>query len=526
MTKQYVTLVLFFAVLLGFSQDISITKSPIFKDKKKNSNLSFSLENENGGLVTIRAYYGGFAGGLKGYYIQSFDANLEEIKALDYKVQNTSIRNAFLKGNKLHLIEIETLKKEKSIRIKVNSANLNTLEFNSKDLISFSEKDVKTYFGIAIFPFFITNGWQQADRNHMGIVRFSKNKKFFAINFDIKNKDQETHKIFVFNNNFEKVYEKLITKNIKDYLFSYNDFEVDDRDGAVYFLGKSYEKGIKKTKKKGKANYHFELTKVNAETQHSISFKAPDRFIQSLYLLNNNDKLACVGFYGNSKESKYNGVCIYDLNPEDLQLNYEKFNPFSEEFLSDKYGDNKRKKKRKKNNGIKNIDLRSVYIMDNDEIVVNAEEFFTTTYTTTSSTGSIRTHTIYHFNDIITLRLKDNGDLKWARNINKAQTGFSNSSFTSLPVNDKGYFFINCSDKITTLKSGDLAFSQTSSKKSNLYVITIDENGKYSYKKLIDDKASKVYYKVNDGVTNTKNQTVYLLGERKKKGRIIKLKVN
>lgn len=57
-------------------------------------------------------------------------------------------------------------------------------------------------------------------------------------------------------------------------------------------------------------------------------------------------------------------------------------------------------------------------------------------------------------------------------------------------------------------------------------MISLDENGNYNYKKIIDDKESKVYYKVNNGIPNLEKKTVFLLGERKKDGRIIKLKVN
>ena len=205
--KKLLTIALLLFVSLSFSQNISITKSDIFKDKKKNSYLSFSLESENGGIVTIRSYYSGLGFKLKGYYIQYFDANLKLIKELDYEVKNKTIRNAFLKDDQLHLIEIETLKKEDRITIGVSSSDMNNLNFTSRELLSFSEDNVKKYFGIGIFPFVFNNGFNQADGNHMGEVSFSVNKKFFAINFDFKNKDQETHKVFVFNDNFESVYE-------------------------------------------------------------------------------------------------------------------------------------------------------------------------------------------------------------------------------------------------------------------------------------------------------------------------------
>jgi len=524
--KKIFTITLFFLYVISYSQDVSITKSDIFKDKKKNSNLSYTLEDDNGGITTIRAYYGGLIPKLKGYYIQQFDSNLKLIKELDYEVKKKTIKNAFLKDGKIHLIELEKQRKEKKFAINVASANVNDLNFTNKEILTFSEDNIKKYFGVVLFPFFINNGFSQIDGNHLGEVVVSANEKFFAINFDFKNKDKETHKVFVFNDKFELVYDKLIQKNIKDKLFEYNSFDVSGKDGTVYFLGKSYENNSKKTKKKGKANYHFELYKVNANNEKNISFKNKNKFIESLSLLVNEDRIACVGFYGNKEEFKINGVCLFDLNPETLENNFTKFNDFTDEFLTDKYGNKEGRKKRKKKKGIRNIDFKGVYLMANNDIVINAEEFFITTHTSMNANGGMTTRTIYHFNDIMAMRMDKDGNLKWARNINKAQTGLANSSFTSLPVNESSYFFINCSDKIKNLSADRISFKQTSSKKSNLYVITIDENGNFKHKKLIDDKESKVYYKVNNGLININNQSVFLLGERKKKGRILKLKIN
>lgn len=524
--KKLLTMTLLLFVSISFSQDISITKSDIFKDKKKHSTLSFSLESDNGGIVTIRSYYSGLGYKLKGYYIQYFDANLRLLQELDYEVKDKTIKNAFLKDDQLHLIEVETLKKEDKITIGVSSTGLNSLNFTYRELLNFSEDNVKKYFGISIFPFVFNNGFNQADGNHMGEVIFSENERFFAINFDFKNKEKETHKVFVFNNNFEPIYEKLIVKDMKDKLFEYNSFEVDDQDGTVYFLGKAYENGKRQTKKDGKVNYHFELHKINTDGEKKISFKSDDTFIESLYLVKNSKRLACVGFYGKREEYKLNGVCVYDLDPKTLETKFKKFNEFSEEFLTDKYGNKEGKKKRKKNKGINNIDFKGVYLMANNDVVINAEEFYITTHTTMGANGSMNTRTVYHYNDIMSIRLDPQGNLKWARNINKAQTGTTNSSFSTLPVDDKTYFFINCSDNVKKLSADRIAFKQTSSKRSNLYAISIDGNGHFDYKKLIDDKESKVYYKVNGGVTNMDKETVFLLGERKKNGRIIKLQVN
>jgi len=321
------------------------------------------------------------------------------------------------------------------------------------------------------------------------------------------------------------VYDKFITKNIKDRFFDYNSFEVSDEDGTVYFLGKSFENESRKRKKNGKTNYHFELTKVNKNGQKTVSFKEDEKFIGSLSLVKKNNQLYCIGFYGDKKEFKYNGIASYKLNPESLAITKSKFNAFSEQFLSDKYGNNEAKKKRKGKKGIRNIDFKNIETLENGDLVINAEEYYITTHTVFNPNGGSYTYTVYHFDDIISLRISSEGDLIWARNINKRQTGFGNSSFTPITTGDITNLFINTSDKIKKLSGGRIRFGQTSDKKSNLYCVTISNDGNIDFKKLIDDKDSKVFYKVNSGIVSQNKDEVIFLGKKKKYSQILKIKI-
>lgn len=526
MKKKVFCTLLLFVSLIAFSQNFEITKGKIFKDKKKNSTLLFALNDENGGLVTIRSFYSGLLiKRLKGYYIQHFDADLNLKKEHILNVKENRIENAFIKNDQLHLIEFNQSKKNKLIIYSTLTTNLNTFNFTSKELLSISEENSKKYFEIMVFPFFINNGLSQLDSDHMGSVSMSENNKFFAINFDIKNKEKETHKVFVYNDNFELVFEKLIVKKIKDRFFDYTTVEVDDTDGTLYFLGKSFENESRRKKKKGKSNYHFELSKIDANGEKTVSFKNPDKFISSLSLVKNKENLSCVGFYGNKDEGKLNGVCMINIDAETFEVETKKFNPFSNTFLTDKYGDNERKKKRKSKKGLKNISYRSIEIQENGDLIISAEEDYITVHTTMGQNGAMSSYTIQHYDDIIALKLNKEGDLLWSRNINKAQTGYANSSFTPISLNNKMYYFMNCSDNIKKLSADRIQFKQTSSKKSNLYVITLNNEGVFDYKKLIDDKVSKVFYKVNQGVIAPNGDEVILLGKKKKNSRIIKIKI-
>lgn len=524
MIKNITVLLLLLISFNNYAQDVAITKSEIFKDSKKRSSLKFSLESDNGELVTIRAYYGGLLQTLKGYYIQHFDTDLKLLNEVTYEVKDNTIKNAFIKDNQLHLIEYTINKKSDKIAFNAVSADLKDLKFSTKEILSFSEENQKKYFGIAIFPIVISN-LSQLDSDHTGEVVMSKNNNYFVINFDINNKEQETHKIFVFDSNFNKVYDQLIQQDVKDKDFTYANVDIDDTNGTVYFLGKVHEKQSKESKKKGEISYHYELYKVDAKGQTETNLKDNDKFISSLELVKSKDGLSCIGFYGQKNANRINGVTLFNLNPETLKIEKKKFTPFSEEFLNDKYGNKEGKKKRKKEKGIKNIDFKGVYIMGNGDIVLNAEEFYTTVHTSMGTNGSMRTRIVYHFDDIMSVKLDKDGNLKWARNINKRQTGFGTSSFTSIPVAQDSYFFINCSDNIKKLSADRISFRQTKAKRSNLYMIKINQDGDFDFKKLIDDKESKVYYIVNNGNINLDNQTVILPGKKGKNTRILKLRL-
>lgn len=523
-------LILLLLTFNSTAQEVAMIKSEIFKNSKVNNLLKFSLEDEKGGLINIRSYsnYGGIAAEIKGYYIRYFDSELNLLKDVEYKVDKSIIKNAFIKGDTLHLIEYAQDKKSDRVVFNAVTARVSDLEFSKKELLSLSEEKQQKYFGISAGPLLITNK-SQRDGNHEGEVVLSENNEYFVINFDINNKNKETHRVFVFNNNLEQIYTRLIEKDIKDKYFDYNDITVDDTDGTIYFLGKSFENESRKSKKKGKANYHFELYKVDAKGQSVVSFKHSDKFISALELLNSEDRIACVGLYGNYKQGMVSGACLFNLNSKSLEMEEETFSPFSEEFFNDRYGDKENRKEKSKTTGIANLDFKSIDMMPNGDIVLIAEEISISGSVAVGGAsgigGGTRTKPIAYFDDIVAVRIDSRGGLKWSRNINKQQTGFVNSSFTPITVGEDSYFFLNCSDKMKTLSGNRISFRQTSATKSNLYVIKIDGAGQLEYKKLIDDKDSKVFYKVNRGNINKKNHTVIIAGVDNKKTRILKLKI-
>ncbi|MCC7520161.1 MAG: hypothetical protein IT220_00860 [Flavobacteriaceae bacterium] len=520
MKKFHLILFFLFSIRIFSQINVSTIQSNIFKDDFGKSDLEFAESDGKGGVISIRSFDGLSKEGLS---VKHYDSNLQLINDYTLDVDDVLVKGMLVKDNVLNLILLKKDKKANEYVYSLYSSDIDNFNFSSKLLFSLDEKFVREYF--IGFLFFFTN-LSYMDNDSFGDITFSENKNFFAINLDIKDekKNLEAHKILVFNSDFQRVYLSDFKKQISDRLFDYQDLVVDDIDGTVYFIGKSYENNSKSSKRKGETNYHFEIYKVNEEGQKVISFKNSEQFVNSAYLLHQNNQLFCVGFYSEKNDFRYKGVFRMQIEPESMSLSNQVFLPFSEQFMIDKYGEVKDKE-------LRNIYFRNVFIDKNGDIVINGEEFIVVSYYVGGMNG-MPGHwvTKYYYDDIIAVKIGNDNSLKWARNINKIQLGdfrFNSHSYFSSFVNGKDYFFVNLSDNIRKLSDDRIVFLGKKPKKANLYVIVIDENGNMDYKKLMDDSEAEVSYNVKDGVfKGVDKNSVIFQGRKGTNKRFIKVNIN
>ncbi len=522
MRKIFTLLFLFSAIVIQ-AQEISIKakSSEVFKDDKKHTQLVFSENDGNGGFVTVRQYLGGLLKMPKGYYIDHFDANLKKLGETEIEIEDNQIKGLMIKDGFIYLLESYLDKKEDTFTFNILQSPINELNFTKKQtLITLGEDEFTKYFGVGISLLFINN-FNQYDSSALGEVTFSANREFFAVNFDIKDKDKQTQKIFVFNNDFTPVWDRVFTKDVKDKEFKYENLDVDSETGNVYLLGKVFDKNSKKSKKEDKTKYHYELFKLTADSQNSISFDSTDNYIASLFTVRGRNKISCVGFYSERNDNRYKGVVRYNLDPKTLEISSKSFMPFSEEFIKDKYGKVKDKE-------LRNLSYKSAFILENDDVVFNAEEFYTTYINTGGMNGSTRV--VFHYDDIVSVKMSKEGKLIWARNINKRQatSGAFNEylSFSCSVVNDDTYIFINCSDKIRKISNDRIEFKQGNIKKANLYAIKIDAQGDYTFKNILDNDKTEVPYNISQGIGTTNDgKEMVFIGRNGKKKQFLKLTI-
>jgi len=497
----------------SFAQEIpaQIVKSEIFKDEYKYSSIVLAEDDGKGGILIVRSYAGGaFSSGL-GYYFEHYDSNLKLLKEYEYqskiKKEDKKIYRSILgvisDGNKINMIEYVYDKKEQSVICNALTSDVNDFDFTSKELFRLDSRD--------------TNGSGSARDNDAGaLMIINEDRTAFAITVDMKDKNSETHKVYLFDKALNQKIDHTFKRDIKDRKFIYENIDVSKDGNTLYLLGKARTEEVKKKKEGGR--YQYELTRITKDSEKTQIFDTEDHFAASLKTIVFQDRLTCIGFYSDRNDNRFKGISYFELDPTTLAIRKSKFNPFTEQFMIDKYGKDKDKE-------LKNLSFRKIIVLGNGDIVFNAEEFYIVTSYVSTPQGSYTT-TTYHYDDIVSARINASGDIVWARNINKRQaTGGDESyiSYTSTAKDDNAYFFINTGEKVKKLSNDRIQFGQTSAKRSNLNIIRVNQNGDFDYRELLDDKDNEVPFMVSDGAIS--GNSVFFIGRKGKKKQLLKITI-
>ena len=490
----------------------SIKKSEVFKDEYKHSFITLVEDDGNDGVFIVRSYGGGLFSSGAGYYFEHYDSNLKLIKEYEYEMKRSetekqgSILGVIMNEDQVSLIDLVYNSKDKAYVCSALTSSITDFNFVKKELFRISATDVKKVHWF---------GANQLDGDYGTNFMVNEDKTAFAITIDIKDKDTETHKVFLFDNKLNKRIDHDFKRDIKDKKFKYENIDVSKDGNNLYLLGKVFTDEKKKKKEGGK--YQYELTRISNEGQATQVFDTEEHFSGSLKTIVFEDKLTCIGFYSDKKDYRYKGISYFELDPITLAIRKSKYNPFTEQFIIDKYGKSKDKE-------LKNLSFRGILITQENEIVFNAEEYYVTTHYHANPNGGGSYTYVYHYDDIVSAKMAKDGSIVWARNINKRQSTGGDDSYISYTSTVKGkdtYFFINTGEKVKKLSNDRIQFGQTSTKRSNLNIIKINPDGNFDYQEILDDKENEVPFMVSDGALS--RNSVYFIGRKGKKKQLLKV---
>ncbi len=317
----------------------------------------------------------------------------------------------------------------------------------------------------------------------------SPNGKYFVVSTDNIKKHSNSYTVHVYDSESLDLLYKINYQENTDKFYEANDLSIDDK-ANVYALGKLYLEG-RSQKKGGKANYDFVLNKISESEviTQKVDFSKTEH-ISSLIISNIDNQIRLLGFYSEERAGKIKGALIFNVDTGKMQISQNKSFKLPESVYKDLYNENKAK--RKKNKGQELSSYYVDYVIDDNKgnTYLLAEEFFITSVYVSTGAGGGYMQTVYHYNNVLVLKLNRENELEWARSIFKRDQAPSYNAFIK---NDALHVILNSGKKLTEKEDGRVKVSKGLFESTSLYDIVFNENGDVLYNKIQDNKGHTFY---------------------------------
>ena len=136
----------------------------------------------------------------------------------------------------------------------------------------------------------------------------------------------------------------------------------------------------------------------------------------------------------------------------------------------------------------------------------------------------------FHHNDIVSAKLDADGNMVWARNINKSEVTQGDgayASYSTLTKDGNTYFFIStAADNPQLLNNQRLIFKQGLSRNRNVFVIQLNGQGQMSYKKIIDSKDARLPLMVSNPLMDQSSGNILFYAKRGTKKQLVNVDIN
>ncbi|MBT8182222.1 MAG: hypothetical protein KJO53_11600 [Eudoraea sp.] len=500
--------------IYGQKMPISYDFGEKYADRYKYSNLVSISEDGKGGTILVRAYYTGMILTPKGYFIEHYNENLELVSEYNYKLKGPDFIEGYVKNGQLYLLFLDYNLETFSYDYVVHRSPISDYRFTQEKLLSIKSDQVKQPYDRNYYNRNFSSGFTTT-------ALFNDDKSSFIISTHYKKGKINKHNIYVFSASLKKIFEQDFSKEIEDKNYAFENIAVSTNMDRVYIIGKAYFRKKRFTALERKFQYELiMLTKQGTKTQ---TFDGSGKYSEALKPILRNGNLICVGFYADRKDNRYNGLGYFKLDPNTLEVQIKKYNPFSNQFMADKFGKEDAEQ-------VKNLVFKNVNFTKDDDILFNAEEYFVTSSIQANSSGGRLRVERFHHNDIVSAKLNLKGEMVWARNINKSEVTQGDgayASYSSYTKNDNTYFFISSSSENPQLLNNErIIFKQGMSRNRNVFVIQLDKHGKMSYEKIIDNKEARLPLMVSKPLMDFNDNALLFYAKRGTKKQLVNVSIN
>ncbi len=480
-----------------------------YNDRYKYSNLMTFGEEASGNKILVRAYYTGLILRPKGYLIERYNQQLELVDEYNYKFRNADFLDGFVANGQIYLLFLEYDKERLSYIYSVHQSPIGQYDFQSKTLLVVPSVYVDEPVDKNYYNRNFGSGFSTA-------VLFDRDRRAFAISIHHKRRKDNKHRILVYNYNLTPVLDQDFSSEIEEKNYAFEALEMAPDFSAAFLVGKAYFK--KRRFKAEERKFQYEVVKLTAAGASTATYDVDGKFSEALNPLWKDGRLYCVGFYADRKDNRYNGLEYLEIDPSNLKVLRRKYNAFTEQFMFDKFGTEDEKV-------VKNLVFKDARFTEDGSLSFNAEEYFVTKTIEVNPSGGRVSVERYHHNDIVSVKLNNQGDLVWARNINKTEVTQGDGAYASYSSFSKGedtYFFIcTASDNPELLNNERLVFKQGLSRNRNVFLIRLDAAGQLSYEKVIDQQEARLPLMVSKPLIQEDSQTLYFYAKRGNKKQLV-----
>jgi hypothetical protein len=480
-----------------------------YNDRYKYSNLVTFSEAASGNKLLVRAYYTGLILHPKGYFIERYNEQLELLDEFNYKFNDADLVDGFVANGQLYLLFLKYDPERLSYIYSVHQSPVGDYRFTQKELLVIPSVYVDSPLDKNYYNRNFSSGFSTT-------VLFDRQKNAFAISLHYKKGNDNRHRIVVYDFGFRPLMDVDFSGEIEEKNYAFEALEMAPDFSAAYLVGKAYF--VKKRFKADERKFQYEVVRLTSASATTASFDTDGLYSEALNPIWRDNKLICVGFYADRKDSRYNGLEYLEIDPATLKATRHTFNPFSEQFMFDKFGTDEDKV-------VKNLVFKDVRFSEDGSLLFNAEEYFVTKSVQANASGGRVAIERFHHNDIVSVKLNPAGQLVWARNINKTEVTQGDGAYASYSAytkNGNTYFFIcTAAENPQLLNNERLIFKQGLGRNRNVFLIRLNPEGQLSYENIIGQEEARLPLMVSKPLVHESDDTLYFYAKRGSKKQMV-----
>ena len=503
------------AILAGFSQQMPVEYrfGDKYNDRYKYSNLVAQTEDGQGGYLMVRAYYTGLILSPKGYLIEHYSKDLELLQEFNYKLKGKRFVHGYFRNGQLFLIFLDYNRDQFSYEYTVHRASTQTYDFKEEMLLSIPSEEVRDPYDRNYYNRNFSSGFTTT-------LLHDDSNSVFLISTHAKKGKKNHHYIHMYDAALNKIMGHDMSAESETKNYAFEQLTVSKDLSQVYVMAKAYFK--KKRIGALDRKFQYELIGFDRNGTRVQTFLDDGFYVEGLKPVFRENSLICVGFYSQKRNRQYNGLSYFELDPTSLDIKQRHYNPFPEQLEVDKFG-------KETDQGIKNLVFKNVSFTPDGGVVFNAEEYFVTNSIQANESGGRVRIERYHHNDILCAKLDRDGELLWARNINKTEVTQGDgayASYSSYTKDGNTYFFICTGNEAPQLISQNrLLFKQGLNKNRNVFTIKLDQSGQISYEKIIDNSEARLPFMVSKPLVNRDTDMLHFYAKRGSKKQLVSVAI-